>query len=365
MENLQYYLINMKRELLELQNYINPINILIFKKKEYQNYFINLLSNHQSMFTFQEYPFLCRKKAFIEAIGDQQMKRIKELRKLYKEFLDNYRKLNQDLNLENPLEIFIVFNHLVNRGFISADHHFVFGENEFYDIPYLAGIEVINGTGVCRHLSSLLTDIYENMGILASNLVVYTKKYRPIICLISEEKYTKEQLHDWINDYITIVPDAENLIKAVDELLLTNNVELFLQELDSRNYMERKNGNHAITYARYNDDDYFLDPTTFRVLHQTSPQYIEDHIGQMQIKLASTLQLDALHNTKNYLKMRQNIQSNFQSLPSEEQKKLIANTKELCQNNEDFFDDFYQENTELYKEMVNKLVITKKSSIIK
>ena len=63
--------------------------------------------------------------------------------------------------------------------------------------------------------------------------------------------------------------------------------------------------------------------------------------------------------------MRQNIQSNFKSLPSEEQKKLIANTKELCQNNEDFFDDFYQENTELYKEMVNKLVITKKSSIIK
>ena len=40
------------------------------------------------------------------------------------------------------------------------------------DLPNLYGVDIVRGKGVCRSISSMLVDIYKDLGYNATNLVV-------------------------------------------------------------------------------------------------------------------------------------------------------------------------------------------------
>ena len=109
--------------------------------------------------------------------GKNYTKDIKEIRSLYQEFITNYNKLNRIFDLNNPIQIYTMFNYLLYKGYLSIDKNFEFSNKEARDIKGLYGTNVISGKAVCRHISAMLTDILNNYGIESNQLGVYLMAY--------------------------------------------------------------------------------------------------------------------------------------------------------------------------------------------
>ena len=66
-----------------------------------------------------------------------------------------------------------MYVYLYRNGFLSYSHEF---EYNFHlkDLPQLCGADVLNGNGVCRSITSNLSDVYNRMGYESETFVVYT-----------------------------------------------------------------------------------------------------------------------------------------------------------------------------------------------
>lgn len=99
----------------------------------------------------------------------------------YKECLELYNSLTTDiayfiksLHLKDSLDIGMFYQELLYNGFLSKENNFNY---HIYDMdegicPEIYGARISSGTGVCRHIASLLKDIYEKLGYTASYLSV-------------------------------------------------------------------------------------------------------------------------------------------------------------------------------------------------
>lgn len=119
--------------------------------------------------------------------GKEYTKDIKQIRELYNYFLNNYNKLNKIFDLNNPVEIYTMFNYLLYKGYLSKNKEFQFSGKQARDLKGLSGAEVITGKAVCRHISGMLTDILNGYGIESSQLGVYSKNYSININILEEQ----------------------------------------------------------------------------------------------------------------------------------------------------------------------------------
>jgi len=255
---------------------------------------------------------------------------------LYKYILYNSKLLFEELELKNPIEIFTAYRYMYTRGYFSTGKTIVIS-NDVLDLPKLLGIDVINGKVVCRHISSLLTDIYNIIGIESySGAVLYGEgtrslKERGSVKLKFDEKYKEDPLEEI---------DDEKLRKKVKYIL---------------NFVRRLGiviPNHAITYAKLNEKGYLLDATNCVVFKVSSKRKIISLIGPEIPSIVAAPILSVLFDdikVKDVKRMKEIL--SLDTVSYDECRKLLNFTLTKCRKNYDTLEQFYNRNSQIYKEI--------------
>lgn len=249
--------------------------------------------------------------------GENYTKDISEIKNLYQEFICNYNKMNKVFGFSEPISIYVMFNYLVYSGYLSKNMNFEFKNYTDEEIFPIMGASVINGIGVCRHISSMLTDILNDCNISSANVDCFA-------------------------------------------------MPAFSEEIVRRSEIRKLTANHLITYALYDGKSYYLDPTLARIYRlkdgKTGTIY-DGRDNRVLIMNQAFKKFNSSNNPEIY-KLRNNVLSFCESVSLEEEKRIVALTLDICENNMDIFEGFYNDNRELYDEISSKLVrVRKKQSI--
>ncbi len=300
--------------------------------------------------------------------GKNYTKDIKQIRSLYQEFITNYNKLNRIFDLNNPIQIYTMFNYLLYKGYLSIDKNFEFSNKEARDIKCLHGANVILGKAVCRHVATMLSDILNNYGIESNPLSVCSKDYSVEIEVLEEPKYTKEELVNWVQTHITNEQTYSIVMNFIEELVdkKGESIELSTKITEEKNILKRVVGNHLITFSVKDGKSYYLDPTQtriYRVKENDKNVLYDDECDKVPIELPSSI---LFNNFKDYLRLKERLSMQYPSVTREEERQMTEQTLTICNGNIDVFKQFYNENRELYTDITSKLLkIKKRKNLIK
>lgn len=289
--------------------------------------------------------------------AETKTKDIIEIKGIYDEIITNYNKLNKIFDLNNPVEIHTMYNYLVFKGYLSKNKTFNFSADNARDIYTIYGANITNGEGVCRHIAVMLRDIFNDYGI-NSNLISVSMPKTIIEIQIDDDRLTQtvEEMQPFIEKYINNEEQREAINKIIEEAGIDIRLSLKLEE--ESNIFAKVRGNHAVTLAVQDENSYILDPTHARI-YKLNPKdknfLIDDEIGKIGIAYGS---LSLFEKYKDIKAIKRNI-----LLPSsltEEDQMLIKKITHLCKKNQDIFEQFYNENKEIYDELSTKLMAVKK-----
>lgn len=134
----------------------------------------------------------------------------KEYISLYGEYVKDIAKLFKDLGYEDALATSMVYRFCLEKGFFSKDLVFKqiaykkYFDQFFYDV---LGAVVSTGEACCRHTSSLLTDVINEMGGVAANL-----------CVVRTNREDKKNKSNYANHMVTgLIHNDKKLI--VDSMI--------------------------------------------------------------------------------------------------------------------------------------------------
>lgn len=274
---------------------------------------------------------------------------VQELRSLYDDFIKKYNELNKLLGLKDPYEIQLVYQYLYKNGYLSKDKNFEFNNRKHKDISYILGTEVINGSGVCRHIASLLSDILNDYGILSTRLGVNTHYY--YIDLKEKGNMSKEEVEAWARENIV---DEDRLSLFLYSLSKTDGQSYKVECVDYTKLhpISKLIGNHAITYANYDGKSYYLDPTQDSFYRRSDKNgSLYDFFNQVDIKNGGVE-----YDKERYKKCIKLINEGLPSISFEEQKEIENRTNELIISSNNLFEEFYKDNEELYSDISSKLL---------
>ncbi len=221
----------------------------------------------------------------------------KKLKELYETMVKNIVVLANEFGLENPYEIFSLHTKLVNEGYLSHNHKYNYSLNNVVDCTNFSGSTIFAGRGVCRHNTTLLTDVLKNSGITAHNLSV-----------------------------------IEN--STVDQC-------------------SHVAGDHLITLAVYDNLKYILDPTNMAIYENINNLLFTKHSHIYISKQPYTLynSNDTKKNINKALDYTQSdvIVGNI----------LFKQTNKMLSNNLDVLESFYKQNVDLYDETTDIIIKTR------
>lgn len=296
--------------------------------------------------------------ALMQANGEKYTKDIIKIKELYNEFIEKYNMLNKTFSLNNPVEIYTMFNYLLNKGYLSKDKIFNFKNDKEHVNGGIYGARILTGNGVCRHTASLLTDILSSYDIEAYNLRVCLNIPKINICayVIDEEKYTLEELIEFAKEITSDEESLEYIINFIKKEVIDNkeNIELSYKKTNSANIIRRILGNHLITTAYQNNKVYFLDPTHEKIYrkNQNRIELSDKEYGIILIKR----DFDNFFNSKEENKcLKRKLKEKYSSETEEDIKRMVDKIQILCSQNIDIFEQFYQNNSELYYEITDKM----------
>lgn len=289
-------------------------------------------------------------------------KDMSEIRTLYQQFIQSYNKMNKNFELNNPIQIYTMFNYLLYEGYLSKGKEFQFSGEETRDIIAICGTNIFMGKGVCRHISSMFKDILNDYGIEAYNLGCYSRTYEVNINTTEQQKYSYDELREWVKKHV--IDERTNcfLNARIEEMEKQKKyAEFSYKQVEEKNPIKKMVGNHVICYSRYNGEDYYLDPTQtkiFRLNPNSNTLFDIEEDSGMKIKQIVSI---FCNNAKDYAKMRKMLANPNPSISLEEEQELVLETKKLCEQNMDVFEQFYNDNSEIYAEITNRLVKIKKN----
>lgn len=91
----------------------------------------------------------------------------------YKEFIQLVTKVIKEIGLpNNEISYSLVISRLIHDGYLSKNLFFFQTENKnkVFDISGYLGIDIVNGYGCCRHVSSIHRDLFNDMELFNDNL---------------------------------------------------------------------------------------------------------------------------------------------------------------------------------------------------
>ena len=244
--------------------------------------------------------------------------------------LDNIRILMETLGVsDDPVKIFVVFIHLYRSGLLSHNHEFTY-DMSMKDLPDMQGADVIRGTGVCRSISALLTDIYKELGY--DSVVLNVNANKEIINNITKNAKVGLKKSEKGKKF------AKKIAKATTKIKMPN---------------------HAITYVENGTEGFILDPTNDTILISDSNDKIfrllNDKNGEMiNYKLLRKI-YNLLGMTGSYsdIVIADKMMSNF--MTNDEYNMIYLQTQSLIDSNENLFDAFYSANEEYYDDITDEM----------
>ena len=224
----------------------------------------------------------------------------KEVKEMYDKVITNFSKLMKDFNIEDVVEIFAIYVYMYRKGYLSYGHSFEYN-TKMKDLPKLMGVDVIRGSGVCRSIASMLSDIYNKMAIESDTLVVSASKDS----IASLEKISIANLNKNIK--------GKNFAKVIGNMTQNTNFP-----------------NHLITAVRKDSKTYILDPTNDGILYSRGNAFYP---------------YDDIVNSMKYNKLMTGFQKLFGMLNKGNLKNVI-NSEYI-----DYLDSFYHNNFSIYKDI--------------
>ena len=282
---------------------------------------------------------------------------VKEIKVIYDEIITNYNKLNRVFDLNDPVEIYTMYNYMVYKGYLSKDKNFELSDKNSRDITLIYGANVINGQGVCRHIAIMLKDIFNDYGI-DSNIVAVTMPSNVVVTMHKDDDKTiktVDEMYDFVRKYINNEEQQKVFNEKIEQI--NEKISLSFRLEDKPNLIGRITGDHVITLAVKDGKSYTLDPTQSRIykLKENDKNFLYDsETDKIKIHYAG-LGFFGLEKYKNIKLIKANI-----LLPSssvEEDQVLIQRISKLCENNQDIFEQFYNDNSEMYNEISSKLML--------
>ncbi|MCI6266799.1 MAG: hypothetical protein MR598_08160 [Erysipelotrichaceae bacterium] len=242
------------------------------------------------------------------------------IHQLYYIVLKELSQFMEDLNCNSSIEVFAMYSYLVRNGFLS--YNGIFRVRNVLDrLDSLFGVSVIEGEGVCRHISSFLTDLLKVRGCFCFNLGMVLGKKSKYFSLNSDS-------------YLTYPDNGSD--------------SLFISII--RKVMVKINGaNHLITFVRDEHGSYLLDALNDILFLVDDQNRVFSYKGNsyFSIKYVDFFNENQRRNLKNIL------------TPTllddrEEFVQPYFDTWNKCYQCTDLFENFYHEHQELYREIVVK-----------
>ena len=298
---------------------------------------------------------MCKEKEFSDNMKTQYkfgnlINECEEIRKIYNEFIQNYNELNKMFNYKDPIEVFTMFNYLLENGYLSKDKKFDYCEKLEEDMVKfnLAGTNIFLSKGVCRHIATMFNDILNVYGFNSYILTVLLKKIidKDYLISLASTYYSGEKY--------------DSFIQKLDNLDFNTMKKNFDKNFNKNSFRDKIIGNHVINYVTHDNKDYFLDPTNNEIYKNSDidKKILNGNHTTIEIKNLS-LWIFMIFNISGYekeliAKLKNNKVYSFVSKEIEEE--LIQQTLNCCHNNLDIFEKFYTENKDIYDDVSNKIL---------
>ena len=267
-------------------------------------------------------------------------KDIIEIRKLYNNLIKDYNKLNKIFDFQNPVEIYTLYNKMLYAGYLSKDKEFHFGKDKVKDIMTIQGTNVINGEAVCRHIATMLKEIYNAYGIEGNTLTVYQSNFDVMQDNVENMLSLLEEIH---NEHQRTNISFLDLVYQYEEEL-NKYYEYTIPKKDKKLTII---GNHKITTAVYQGDTYYLDPTQSRIY---KPSSIKENI---LIDTSAAGDIHILPKQKKNKKVLATLTDSV-TAPSEDREYIDITTR-IYSSNKDIIEAYYQSQKELYSDIAEEL----------
>ncbi len=257
-------------------------------------------------------------------IKKELVRDVEYLNGLYNTFLNNYVRLNNKLELDNPIMTFELFYMLLENGNLSINKEYEYSmdKDDLYDLMIksfnkrnMLGVDIFKGTGCCRHTSAMLRDIFSNMGLEAAQIIV--------------------KVEDDNEGQLEVTSPTSYKGKLGREII--EKILLKIKEIDANLF-----GNHAITFVLKDGQEYFLDPTSGII-----PERKDEHICRLETFFYSGW-----------------ILKKYPSLEVSKVWEYSQAGRQRVVQNYDMLDRFYSDNKELYREIDNQAQKVKSKKLI-
>jgi len=257
--------------------------------------------------------------------AEKKTEEYKDLKIYYEEVLNRFVSLAKTLNIKDPIEIFSLYVYMYRGGYFSYQHQFVY-DIDMKDLSLLNGLDVMRGKGVCRSISSMLTDIYQKMGFQSSNLSVHTSgETIRNLSHLSPLKLEKTQSG---SKFAKIISSFTKIVKLP---------------------------NHLITIVDDDTYSYTLDPTNDGILYPTKfgklRVYDNPKLGMQNYISVLTLQ-SLLGNFSTPNQIPGTIkQLGMDTIELSTFEYLYRSTLSIVERNKPLLEEFYENNKELYEQI--------------
>lgn len=272
--------------------------------------------------------------------SESHTKEVQKIKTLYQEFLSEYVKLNRIFEFQNPIEIYTFYNKMLYDGYLSKNKEFHFGETTIRDIKDIYSSNIMNGEAVCRHIATMLKEIYNAYGIEGNTLTVYQSDFDVMQDNVENMLSLLEEIHN--EHQRTNIPFLDLVYQYEEEL--NKYYEYTIPKKDKKLTII---GNHKITTAVYQGDTYYLDPTQSRIY---KPSSIKENI---LIDTSAAGDIHILPKQKKNKKVLATL-TDAVTAPSED-REYIDMTTRIYSSNKDIIEAYYQSQKELYSDIAEEL----------
>lgn len=244
----------------------------------------------------------------------------KEYYKYYYNIIKKSAKLFNEINLNDPVEISVLYEYLLWNGYFSKDKNLVYSPSGRKNNLGLVGADIMTGKSVCLNNADMLTNILQECDIEA-----YT-----IGCSVPTNK----------NANFQYIPDIER--KKIDSSVRYKILEKIINMLPFD-----KIGNHAVTCFK-NDKTYSVnDPTSLAFLNfngMTKMKYVGSDM-EIIFKPWIMLYLNDINTHSKFLEIMTTISSNsnLELLKLNNIRNTSKMVLDICRNNEKLLNDFHSE----------------------
>ena len=239
------------------------------------------------------------------------------IKTLYNELINNEVELFKSLELNDPVSAFAGYVNMYRGGYLSSDKDFTYDKNS-KDFKGLQGVDVVRGQGVCRHIATMLDDIYREMGFDSTTLVVNASR---------EAIDSMERLSSVDLDKSKI---SDETLKMVEKIEMITSLT--------------KIGNHLVNAVRDGEKSYVLDPTNDGFLVPKRLFYLTTGDGPKQKMIYKPIRsIDTVDETIKILKGN--------TITKDEYRKIYLDSQKRINDNLDLLEKFYEENKDIYKEI--------------